>query len=84
MVDAGLSKDVLKEKGTLTLNVQDLFNSRKWRSETIAEDFISTNEFQWRRRQVNLNFTYRFNQKKERGGQRRSGENGGGGEDMDF
>lgn len=84
MVNTGLSKDILGDKGTLTLNVQDLFNSRKWRSETVGEDFISVNEFQWRKRQLVLNFTYRFNQQKERGERNRQQQRGEGGEEMDF
>ncbi|WOC40404.1 TonB-dependent receptor domain-containing protein [Polaribacter sp. HL-MS24] len=69
------SKDVFKEKGTLVLNVSDLFNSRKRASVNYAPNRdtptnISNQTFQWRERQISLNFTYRFNQKKkqERGG----------------
>ena len=69
------SKEVFKEKGTLVLNVSDLFNSRKRRSVNYAPNRdnpsnISNQTFQWRERQISLNFTYRFNQKKkqERGG----------------
>lgn len=73
------SKDLIKDKATLSLNVRDLFNSRKRRSETRTENVFSYSEFQWRQRQINLSFLYRFNQKKnqrERGGQR-------GGDDRD-
>ncbi|WP_196892673.1 TonB-dependent receptor domain-containing protein [Aureivirga marina] len=59
-----LSKDILKDKGTLTFNVSDLFNSRKRVSTTTTPTTISDNEFQWRERQFLLSFTYRFNQKK--------------------
>lgn len=78
-VDLGLSKDILNSNGTLTLSVRDLFNSRLFRSTTIAEGFYSENEFRWRARQVTLTFNYRLNQqpKRERGGR---GEGGGGGE----
>ncbi len=72
------SKDLIKDKATLSLNVSDLFNSRKRRSETRTENVFSYSEFQWRQRQINLSFLYRFNQKKnqrERGGQR-GGDNG--------
>jgi outer membrane receptor for ferrienterochelin and colicins len=59
------SKDVLKEKGTIALNVNDVFNSRIRRIETYLENSInSTSEFQWRVRQVTLSFTYRFNRQK--------------------
>ncbi len=78
-MNLAFSKDILKEKGTLVLNVSDVFNSRKRQSITYnpsIEDPTSINdqEFQWRVRQISLNFTYRFNQKKnQRNRQRRSG-----------
>ena len=62
--DLAASKDVLNKKGTLTLNVSDLFNTRKWRSITEGENFRTESTFQWRRRQVNLTFSYRMNQSK--------------------
>lgn len=74
------SKDVLKGNGTISLNAQDLFNSRKRKSETLTDDFQSNVEFQWRERQILLTFSYRFKQKKKRereGGF--NGNNGGGG-----
>ncbi len=64
------SKDIFKDKATLALNINDLFNSRKRRSETKTTTVLSSSEFQWRQRQVNVSFVYRFNQKKnERLGQ---------------
>ena len=74
-----LSKDVFKEKGSLVLNVSDVFNSRKRKSTNYNPSkenptSISYQESQWRVRQVSLNFTYRFNQKKNQGRERRGGE----------
>jgi outer membrane receptor for ferrienterochelin and colicins len=61
----GFSKDLFKEKATLALNVQDLFNSRKRINETYLEGVSSSySEMQWRTRQITLSFTYRFNKKK--------------------
>ncbi len=77
-LDFGLSLDVLKNKGTLTLSARDVFNTRKRRGFTYGENFETYGEFQWRSRQINLNFNYRINQKKKRGGQR--GDYQGGGE----
>lgn len=84
MLSANLafSKDILKDKGTLSLNVSDLFNSRKRISETRTPTVFSYSEMQWRQRQVTLNFTYRFNKQKEREMPDRMRE--GGGEDFDF
>lgn len=61
----GFSKDFFKEKATVTLNIQDVFNSRKRIVETDLERFSSHSEMQWRTRQINLSFTYRFNKKKD-------------------
>ncbi|HFX18045.1 MAG TPA: TonB-dependent receptor, partial [Flavobacteriales bacterium] len=77
------SKDVFKNKGTLSLNISDLFNTRKFSMETLTDNYYSTNEYQWRKRSISLSFTYRFNQKKQQ--RRRQGNyNGGGGDDMEF
>lgn len=70
-INLALSKDVLKDKGTIALNASDLFNSRKRLLFTETPFFTSDSEFQWRERQINLSFVYRINQKKEEN--RRSG-----------
>lgn len=83
------SKDVMKDKGTLVLNISDVFNSRKRQSTSYNPSFdnptsVSYQEFQWRVRQVSLNFTYRFNQKKNQRRNRRGGGQDfeGGGEEF--
>jgi len=63
-MNLAFSKDVMKDKGTLALNVSDVFNSRKRITETELASQSVYSEFQWRERQVNLSFTYRFNKKK--------------------
>ena len=80
------SKDILKDKATVSLNVSDLFNSRKRKTETRTENVYTYSEFQWRERQINLTFLYRFNQQKNQrsGNQQRDGGGGGGGEEMNF
>ncbi len=69
-LDFAFSKDFFAEKGSLAFNVSDVFNSRRRVSETVTPFFESDSEFQRRVRSFNLAFTYRFNQKKKRGGQR--------------
>ncbi|NLP57904.1 outer membrane beta-barrel family protein [Lutibacter sp. B1] len=81
-VNLAFSKDIFKDNATLSLNVSDLFNSRKRKSESYTTNTISKGEFQWRERQILLNFTYRFNQKKKQ--ERPNGENNGGGEEEMF
>ncbi len=60
----GFSKDVLKDKATITLNVQDVFNSRKRIYESYLPQVNSYAEMQRNLRQITLSFTYRFNKKK--------------------
>ncbi len=78
-LDLALAKDVLKGKGTISANVRDLLNTRKWRSITELPDqgYYAERVSQWAPRQVRITFTYRLNQTKkqrEEGGRR--GENG--------
>ena len=69
-LDFGFSKDVLDKNGTFYFSVRDLFNTRKYRGITELENYYSVYEYQRRRRQATLSFTYRLNQKKKRGGNR--------------
>jgi outer membrane receptor protein involved in Fe transport len=59
-VDASIRKDLWKKKASLTLNIQDIFRSRKTGSHTESDYFTQDS---WRRRDpqlVRLNFSYRF------------------------
>jgi outer membrane receptor for ferrienterochelin and colicins len=77
----GFSKDLLKDKATLALNVQDVFNSRKRIFDTyIPGTLNSHSEMQWGSRQITLSFTYRFNKQKnekEKQPKRENNDNGG-------
>ena len=79
-VNLAFSKDVLKDKATVSLNISDLFNSGKRRFETYIPGVLSSySELQFRQRQINLSFTYRFNKKKgesEKGNRQQNGDNG--------
>ena len=83
-MNLAFSKDFLKDKASLSLNISDVFNSRKRISETEIPNVVSSySEMQWRERQVMLTFTYRFNkQKNERDRQPRREDNGGEGDFM--
>lgn len=65
-MDVAVSKEIFKDKATVSLNVRDVFNSRIFRRTTETESFFSNNESQWRVRQINLSLLYRFNQQKKR------------------
>ncbi|NNK10815.1 MAG: TonB-dependent receptor [Flavobacteriaceae bacterium] len=73
------SKDLIEDKATISLNVSDLFNSRKRRTETITNTVSTYSEFQWRERQITLSFLYRFNEQ-----QNQRNRNGRGGQEEEF
>jgi len=76
-LDLSASKDILKKKGTISVNIRDVFNSRRWRSETITETFTRTDEFQWASRQFLLTFSYRFGTQTKQQRRNAGGEGGG-------
>ncbi|RYU93361.1 outer membrane beta-barrel family protein [Emticicia agri] len=66
VMDLAVSKDILKNNATLTLNVSDVFNSRIYRSITEGVNFYTESRGQGRLRQVNLTFNYRLHQAKKK------------------
>lgn len=62
--DFSASHDILKKQGTLTLNVTDVFNSRKTRTTVTGTNFSFQGYSGFRPRQVNLTFVYRVKQSK--------------------
>lgn len=80
-LDLAFSKDIFNDNATISLNVRDLLNSRKRKDVTTTDFFERYSESQWRQRQVNLSFIYRFNQQKQRN---RRQNNGGGDDDGQF
>jgi hypothetical protein len=64
--NTAFSKDLLKDKITLTFKVNDIFETGKWRIESFNENYRSYSESNWRGgRTLELNLIYRFNQKKK-------------------
>jgi len=61
-LDFAFSKPIFKNKGGLTFNVTDVFNSRKDRRVTSSDNFITDLVSQRRRRQINLTLSYKINQ----------------------
>jgi len=74
-LSTAINKDILKEKGTLSFRISDVFNSQKYRSNTFTDTFNSYTEFQWRQPTYIVTLTYRLNQKKNQRN-RRSGYQG--------
>ena len=83
-LSTAINKDILKDKGTLSFRISDVFNTRKFRNDTFTETFTSTSEFQWRQPSYIATFTYRLNQKKNQRGRRGNSERGGGGEEFGY
>jgi len=61
-INFGASKTVLDGNGTISFNIQDIFNTRAMRSTTYSADFTRDSYMQWQPRQFALSFTYRFKQ----------------------
>ena len=76
--DLAFSKDILNEKGTLSFNVRDLFDSSGRISEAFRETFYSESKYRWSSRSFTLNMTYRINQKKKRFDRSQQSYQGGG------
>lgn len=71
MFSFGLSKQVLKTKGTIKLSVTDPFRLMKFRGETVFGPIDTKINAQWDNRRVALNFSYRFGKLQNGGPQRR-------------
>lgn len=59
-VDAGLKQDVLNKKGSISFNIRDIFNSRRYGLYTDNGLFIQDWERRRQGRIYNLTFSYRF------------------------
>ncbi len=70
-VGAGISKQILKNKGTITLNVRDIFNSRINVGTSRYGNVDARFREQSDSRVVNLGFTYRFSKGKMGNGAKR-------------
>lgn len=70
-VDIGISKQVLKGKGTVRLSGRDIFFTQKFRGEANYADVNATFQQHRDSRQVAVGFTYRFSKGKVNGAQKR-------------
>lgn len=62
----GASKTIWKGDGTISFNIQDIFNTRAMRSTTTTSTFTRDSYMQWQPRQFSLSLTYRFKQGNEK------------------
>jgi outer membrane receptor protein involved in Fe transport len=73
MMSVGLSKQVIKNKGTVRLNVRDVFKTQKFRGESKYSNVDAAFQERNDSRVVNLGFTYRFSKGKVNQRKRSSG-----------
>ncbi len=60
-LDAAIRKDILKNNaGSISFNIRDILNSRRWGSTTETEFFIQESERRFQGRMATLTFSYRF------------------------
>jgi len=64
IISGALNKEILNDKGSLSLRLSDFFNTGRFRNETFTDTFTSYTEYQRRQPTYILSFTYRLNQKK--------------------
>jgi iron complex outermembrane recepter protein len=71
-MNLGLRRNVLNNRATVSLNISDVFNTRKFAMETQNADFYQQREFFRESRVLNLSFTYRFRDFRDRAGSDRN------------
>lgn len=78
-MDFAIRKDFLKNNaGTLTFNINDVFNSRRFGSITDTENFYQDSYRRWNVRTLRLTFSYRFGRTDLDLFKRREGDRSGG------
>ncbi|PRY89148.1 outer membrane beta-barrel family protein [Mongoliibacter ruber] len=82
-VNAGVKRNVLNDRGTISLNVSDIFNTQVFRIRTEDPRFDQTRLWNRETRIGTIAFTYRFGGFKDRNGREERGREDSG-EDMDF
>jgi iron complex outermembrane recepter protein len=88
-INLGVKRDVLKNNGSVSLNVSDIFDTRQFGMVTSGPNFDQTSLRKRETRIATLTFTYnfgKFSERGERGERRRGGADGGEGRggDEDF
>jgi hypothetical protein len=61
-LNLGASKTIWKGDGTISFNIQDIFNTRTREVYSFNSDYTRRNYMQWQPRQFSIALTYRFKQ----------------------
>jgi outer membrane receptor protein involved in Fe transport len=60
VANMGIRKNLLEKKATLSVNVQDIFLSRAYKSQLSTASYIQSSLWQQTNRLINMTFQYRF------------------------
>ncbi|TVQ90498.1 MAG: TonB-dependent receptor [Bacteroidetes bacterium] len=72
-MNIGMRRNVFNNQGTISLNISDVFNTRKFSLETNGDSFFQEREFYRESRVLTLSFTWRFRDYRDRNGSRNGG-----------
>lgn len=72
MINAGLQKNILNKKGTIRLNVNDIFWTNRFNGTAIYKDIDFKVRSEWPSRQFRLTFTYNFGNQNVKGARQRN------------
>lgn len=61
-INFGASKTIWKGDGTISFNIQDIFNTRGMEVYNYSADYTRSSYMQWQPRQFSISLTYRFKQ----------------------
>ena len=59
-LNVGVQKNLLKDKATLKLTINDLLNTQRWQQEAVNENLVLTTYRKWESRNVTIGFTWRM------------------------
>jgi outer membrane receptor protein involved in Fe transport len=81
---AGIRKNVMGNNGTISMNMNDIFNTMRFSMYNYGDNFTMNMERRRTSRFLNIGFTYRINEYDRRNGRRDRMQDDDGGGTMDF
>lgn len=72
MLNAGLQKTIMNKKGTIRLNVNDIFWTNRFNGTAVYKDIDFKVTSEWPSRQFRLTFTYNFGNQNVKGARQRN------------
>ncbi len=59
-INVGVQKNLLKDKATVKLTINDLFNTQHWQQDARNESLVLTTYRKWESRNLTIGFTWRM------------------------